>query len=62
MAKILTKLPGFIGEGRNATMPFETWKCLITEVVHNIFQHADQYILIIQPNFSHESDAKLRQN
>ena len=41
-------------------MPFETWNCLIAEeVVDNIAQHTNQYILIIQPNFSHESDAKL---
>jgi hypothetical protein len=60
MAKILTKLPGFIGQGRNATMPFETWNCLITDgVVDNIVQHTNQYILIIQPKFSRKSDAKL---
>jgi hypothetical protein len=41
-------------------MPFETWNCLITEeVVDNIVQHTNQYILIIQPNFSHKCDAKL---
>jgi hypothetical protein len=60
MAKFLTKLFGFIGQERNATMPFETWNCLITDrVVDNIVQHTNQYILITQPNFSHESDAKL---
>jgi hypothetical protein len=56
----VTKLPGFIGQGRNATTPFEKWNCLITEeVVDNIVQHSNQYILIIQRNFSHEGNAKL---
>jgi len=60
MTKILTKWPGLTGQGRNATMPFETWNCLITdEVVDNIVQHTNQYILIIHSNFSHKSDAKL---
>jgi hypothetical protein len=58
---ILTNLPGVIGEARNATTPFEAWNCLITdEILGNIVQHTNQYILIIQPNCSRESDAKHR--
>jgi hypothetical protein len=60
MAKHLTKLPGFIGQTRNATMPFEPRRGLIrNEILDNISLHTNQYILNIQPNFSHESDTKL---
>ena len=56
---ILTKLPGVIGQARNATAPFETW-CLITdEILDNSDRHINKCILINQPNVSHESDAKL---
>jgi hypothetical protein len=55
---ILTKLPGVTGQGRKATTHLETWKCLITdEILDDIFQHINQYILI-QPNFSRASDTK----
>jgi hypothetical protein len=38
----------------------EAWNCLITdEIFNNIVQYTNQYILITQPNFSRESDAKL---
>jgi hypothetical protein len=57
---ILTKLPGVTGHARNATTPFEAWSCLITnEILDNIAQHTNQYILSIQPKFSRESHAKL---
>jgi len=56
----MTKLPGDTGQGKNANTPFEAWNCLITdEMFNNISQHTNQYILIIQPNLSSESDAKL---
>jgi hypothetical protein len=56
----VAKLPGVIGQARNTTMPLEEWNCLITdEISDNIFHHTNQYILILQPNFSHEIDAKL---
>jgi hypothetical protein len=60
---IVTKLPEVIGHARNANTPPETWDCQITdEILDNIFHNINQYILIIQPNFNHERDAKLRQN
>jgi hypothetical protein len=56
----LTKLPGVTGQARNATTPFEAWNCLNTdEILDNIVQHINQHILIIQPTFSLERDAKL---
>jgi len=55
---ILTKLPGVMGHVRDATRPFEAWSCLITnEILDNIAQHTNQYILSIQPKCSRESDA-----
>lgn len=57
---ILTKLRGVIGKARNGTIPFEAWSSLITnEILDNILLPTNQYILNIQPNFVHESDAKL---
>jgi hypothetical protein len=42
-------------------MPLEAWNCLITdEILDNTVDHTYQYILIIQPNFSCERDAKLK--
>ena len=56
----MTKLPEIIGQARNTTMPLEAWNCLITgEILDNILHHTNQYILIIQPNFSRERDANL---
>jgi hypothetical protein len=56
----MTKLPGVRGQGKNANMPFETWNCLITdEILDNIFQHTNLYILNIKPKLSSESDAIL---
>jgi hypothetical protein len=57
---ILTKLPGFNGQARNTTRPFEAWNYLITdEILDYIVQRTNQYILIMQPNFSHKSSVKL---
>jgi hypothetical protein len=57
---ILTKLPGVIGQARNATTPFEAWSGLSSnEILDNILLYTNQCILNIQPNFAHESDAKL---
>jgi len=47
-----------MGHVRDATRPFEAWSCLITnEILDNIAQHTNQYILSIQPKCSRESDA-----
>jgi hypothetical protein len=55
----LTKLPGVIGRARKATTPFEAWNYLSTDgIFDNITQHRNQYIPIIQPNFSSSNDAK----
>jgi len=44
----------------NTTTPFEAQKCLITdEILDNIVHCTNQCILITQPNYRHESDAKL---
>jgi hypothetical protein len=60
---ILTKLPGFTGHARSATMPFEACNCFITDgILDNIVQRTNQYILIIQANFTRERDAKLTDN
>jgi hypothetical protein len=38
----------------------EAWNCVVTdEISNNIIHHTNQYILIIQPNLSRESDARL---
>ena len=56
----MTKLPGVIGQARNATTPLEAWNCLITgEILDNTVHHTNQCIPIIQSNFSRERDAKL---
>ena len=42
------------------TTPFEAQKCLIIdEILDNIVQCTSQCNLIIQPHYSHESDAEL---
>jgi hypothetical protein len=62
---ILTQLLEVIGQARNATTPFEAWKCLITdEILYNIVQHTNQYITNqtlaanLMPN-SHQIEIKL---
>jgi hypothetical protein len=43
---ILTKLSGFTGHARSATMPFEAPNCLTAdEILDNIVQYTNQYIL-----------------
>jgi hypothetical protein len=45
----------------NATIPFQAWKCLITdEMLGNIVHRTIQYILVIQANFSRENSAEFR--
>jgi len=40
---ILTKLPEVTGQARKATVPFETWNCLITnDILDNIVQHTNK--------------------
>jgi hypothetical protein len=57
---ILTKLRGFTGHARNATMPIEAWNCFITDdILDHIVQRTNRYILIIPATFSREKDAKL---
>jgi hypothetical protein len=52
---------GVFRQAKKATMPFDAWKYLITgEISDNIFRHSKLHILI-QPNFSRASDAKLRE-
>jgi hypothetical protein len=56
---ILIKLPGIISQERKAITPFETGNCPITDgILGTIVQHTNHYILI-PPNFSRTSDAKL---
>jgi len=59
---ILTKLPVFTGQARNATTPFDAWNCLTTnEILYNTVhvEHTNQHIPIIHPNSSHERDVEL---
>jgi hypothetical protein len=49
----LTKLHGVISQAKKSTTPFHV-------TLDNIVQHTNQYILIIQQNFTRESDPKLR--
>lgn len=58
---ILTKLHGVVGQSRDAaSTPFEAWNCHVTDgILDNVVRHTNQYILIIRPNFSRESDGKL---
>jgi len=47
----------------NATTPFQVWKCLIMdEMLGNFVHRTSQCILVVQPNFRHESSAELNQN
>jgi len=56
----MKKLTWVTGQGMNANTPFEAWYCLITsEILDNIFQHSNHYVLNIKPRLSSESDAKL---
>jgi hypothetical protein len=53
------KLPGVIGQERKAITPFEARNYPFTGgILGNNVQHTNRYILI-QPNFSRSSDAKL---
>jgi hypothetical protein len=59
MEKYSDKLPGIISQERKAVTPFETGNCPITDgILGNIVRHTNNYILI-RPNFSRSSDAKL---
>jgi hypothetical protein len=60
MQYILKEIPGVISQARKIATPSEIWNCLITgEILDNVVQQVNQDILI-QPNFSSESDAKLQ--
>jgi hypothetical protein len=53
-------LSGVIGPARNTAVPYEAWNSITTDkILANSVQHTNQYILIIEPKFSSESDAKL---
>jgi len=57
---ILTKLSGVTGPARNTTMSYKAWNSITTDkILANIVQHTNQYILISEPKFSSERDAKL---
>jgi len=70
MAKYFEKLPGVIRQAKPSPPPPPPQKKnhyalrnvqlpITHEILDKIFQHTDQYILIIQTNFSRESDAIL---
>jgi hypothetical protein len=60
VAKYSDKITWGYWPTRKATTPFKAWNCIITdEILDNIVQHTNQYIPIMQPNFSREIDTKL---
>jgi len=55
---VLTKLPGIISQPRKGTTPFKAWNYFTSYEFLNTVQHTNQFVLI-QPNFSRASDARL---
>jgi hypothetical protein len=62
MAKYSDKITRVTGGARKVILPFEAWNCLITVEIFITFFNKIQYMLVIRPNFSRESDAKLTDN
>jgi hypothetical protein len=57
---LLTKIAWGYWPIMNATPSFQSRKCLITdEMLSNIVHRTSQCVLVIHPNFSHKSSAKL---
>jgi hypothetical protein len=53
------KIPWIVSQARKAAKLLDAWNYIIRdEILDNIVQHVNQDILI-QPNFSSDSDAKL---
>jgi hypothetical protein len=60
MAKYFDKIAWCFSPSQESHYTLRNVQLSITyEILDNISQHRNQYILIIQPNFSHESDAIL---
>jgi hypothetical protein len=55
----MKKLPGITGQEKDTNTTFEPRNCLTTdEILDNITQHTNRYMLNNKPKFSSESDAK----
>lgn len=60
MTKSSDKIAWGYWPSMKAAAPFQVWKCLITdEMLGNFVRRTSQCILVIQPNFGHESSAEL---
>lgn len=56
---VLVRLPGVIGDARNAVTTYECWKCFFSEdIIEMIVQYTNKYIEKIQNKFQRERDAR----
>lgn len=56
---ILLRLPGTLGDARNATTPFESWRCIFSDtIIETIVKYTNIYINKVQGNYGRERDAK----
>lgn len=57
---ILKKLPGVIGEARNARTPLACWSNLMTDdILELILHYTNTYIGTVKPSYARERDARL---
>lgn len=57
---ILLRLPGTLGDAKNAKNPLECWKCFFSnDIMELIVKYTNIYIESIQSQFARERDAKL---
>lgn len=56
---LIKRLPGVIGNARNASTPLECWNCFFTnDIMEPIVAYTNQYITSIAGKFDRERDAK----
>ncbi|KAL3287925.1 hypothetical protein HHI36_002381 [Cryptolaemus montrouzieri] len=57
---ICMRLPGVIGNAKNASSPYERWKNIFTDdILHIIVTNTNIYIQMIQRRFKRERDCKI---
>lgn len=56
---VMLRLPGTIGDARNARSPYECWRCIFSEdVIELIVKYTNVYIETIKGKFTRERDAR----
>lgn len=59
-SNILRHLPGSVGEAKNASTPYESWKCIFTDdLLEMIVNNTNIYINKIKERFKRERDAHI---